>query len=77
MIKYKKKKIETLQMVSITCDLCGKTFGKISDENIYEIQEFICIDTRGGYGSIIGDEEEIKLDICQHCFKSIYDKKIK
>lgn len=60
--------------VSITCDICGKTYQTYNDEDgaindVFEIQEFTHIRMTGGYGSIFGDGDSIECDICQHCLK--------
>jgi len=52
---------------SITCDVCGKTYR--TDKDFMEIQEFVCLDFYGGYGSVFGDMSHCTLDICQHCLK--------
>ena len=49
---------------SITCDVCNE---KYTDD--LELQEFIHIEHDGGYGSVFGDETEIRCDICQKCLK--------
>ena len=55
--------------VSITCDSCKKKYyyGKMEDD--YEIHEFHHIRFTGGFGSIFGDMNEMKGDICQHCLQ--------
>jgi hypothetical protein len=60
------------KVISVTCDVCKV---KYTDE--MEIQEFISINHTCGYGSIFSDETEIAIDICQHCFKKIFDKDIR
>ncbi len=66
-------KEEVEKTVSITCDICGKTYTydtyDTEADNILEIQEFIHIKNNCGYGSIFGDGDTIELDMCQHCFK--------
>lgn len=54
---------------SITCDCCGKTV-KYNDGTFesYEAENFIHIRKDFGYGSEIGDEEEISIDVCEQCF---------
>jgi hypothetical protein len=58
------------------CDSCGKEYFYDRLGDIYELQEFFHIDRVGGYGSIFGDEDRLKLDICQHCFKEMLESKI-
>jgi len=70
--KEKTTKTKTIdEIVSITCDKCGKTFWE--DTNLFEFQEFHHIHFTGGYGSIFGDESEIECDICQNCLKKMID----
>ena len=61
---------EVEKIVSITCDICGKTYMyDTKSDDISEIQEFIHIKNNCGYGSIFGDGDTVELDMCQHCFK--------
>lgn len=53
------------EIVSITCDKCGKLYDSGSDSS--EIQEFHHINFRGGYGSVFGDGTQVNCDLCQHC----------
>lgn len=60
--------------VSITCDVCKKTYNTnaleaYATEDIFELQEFTHIKSNGGYGSVFGDGDDIECDICQHCLK--------
>jgi len=75
----KEKVIEEIEKtVSITCDICNKIYiDSIENNDILEIQEFTHINFTGGYGSIFGDGDEIKLDICQHCLKEKLGQYIK
>ena len=60
------------KVISITCDICGKTYCKTKD--IFEVAEFHHINFIGGYGSVFGDEALVQCDICQHClYKMIKD----
>lgn len=51
---------------SITCDCC-----KIEYDDIMEIQEFLQYANDAGYGSIMGDGNRLRLDLCQHCVKKL------
>jgi hypothetical protein len=53
---------------SITCDVCKKKFDDL-EVDMFEMQEVVHIQRTCGYGSVFGDENEIELDICQHCLK--------
>lgn len=64
------KTVETIKevLVSVCCGVCKKKYSAETMEGgQLEIQEFIFIEMRGGYGSVFGDDCTIKLDICQHC----------
>jgi len=56
---------------SIMCDVCKKTY---QPDDWEEVQEFHHINFIGGYGSVFGDCNEVKCDICQHCLKRIIEK---
>lgn len=49
----------------IRCDRCGRE----AENGETEFYEFTSIDYRAGYGSILGDENQIEIDLCQHCLK--------
>lgn len=67
MIKYENK-LEPIKIpVSFICDKCEEKYNL--KEDFLETQEFVHINDVGGYGSIFGDGEEIKYDICQHCLR--------
>lgn len=55
------------EVKSIICDRCGRE----DEVPGLEAQEYLTIDTHGGYGSVIGDMASIKLDLCQHCLKEV------
>jgi hypothetical protein len=63
------KEVVMSQLVSITCDVCKKTYAV---DNYIESQEFVPIRFTGGYGSIFGDELSYECDICQHCAKTLF-----
>ena len=48
------------------CCVCKKEY---ADDDHMEIQEFLCIDFTGGYGSVFGDTCHVGGNICQHCLK--------
>ena len=64
MKNYESKTIVEEFCNSITCDVCGREYA-----DIMETQEFVIVDTIGGYSSIFTDGGKIQLDMCQHCFK--------
>lgn len=71
MIEYEEIKEEKIYKISKTmiCDCCGKKknlYGENFDN--YEAYNFISIQKEFGYGSEIGDDEKISIDICEQCF---------
>jgi len=71
-----KHQMTVRQVVEVTdnieCDVCHKIFDPKLD--IFETQEFLYIDFRGGYGSVFGDENKVECDICQRCLKELLGK---
>lgn len=68
MNKYKEVNNPTLVLSSIICDVCKNEY-LVSDT--LEMQEFINIKYVSGYLSEFGDDKEIELDMCQHCFNKL------
>lgn len=64
MIHIKRVRIETDEIVAITCDICGFKY-----EDQCELQAFTHINETGSWGSIFGDGNNIRCDICQHCLQ--------
>jgi hypothetical protein len=62
MINKITEQITTKRIVSITCDICGKTY-----DTDMETQEFHFVQLTGGFGSVFGDETTIECDVCQYC----------
>ena len=54
---------------TITCDICNKTID-YEDETMkkFEALNFISIRKCFGYGSDIGDEDTVSIDVCEECF---------
>jgi hypothetical protein len=71
MIKFKTTTQEQVikTPISVICDKCLKEYDP--EKDAMEVQEFLHINTTGGYGSIFGDESRIKCDICQNCVKKL------
>ena len=67
MIIYRDKTIQ--EPSAIVCDKCGRKAGEVQD--CFEFQEFLSIDHTGGYGSIIGEDVQYQLDLCQYCAKEL------
>lgn len=53
--------------VRCVCDACGAEH----DNSNFELQEFVHISFRGGYGSIFGDGNLVEGDLCQACVKQL------
>ena len=58
--------------VALQCDVCKKIF-----KEPMNIQEFIRINEIGGYSSVIGDNIQWEIDICQECFYSAFGEYIR
>lgn len=69
---YKSIHITTKELVSVTCDKCGKT-----ETDIMELQEWYYIHFVGGYNSIFGDGDEYESDLCQQCLKELLEKHLR
>ncbi|MFA7287421.1 MAG: hypothetical protein WC055_00930 [Melioribacteraceae bacterium] len=73
MIRYKTYTEEVKRPELITCDICKKEYDY---DNWIELQEFHFVNFVGGYGSVFGDGNTIRLDICQHCLLEMINKYI-
>ena len=60
---------------TITCDCCKKTF--TTSEDYIDTEEFLNIERINGYGSIFGDGNVMRLDLCQHCIKKLLGEYIR
>lgn len=69
-----KQQIEQEFIKAVKCDVCGKEYSCIGTKDVFELQEMVSIKHRCGFGSIFGDGNIINTDVCQHCFKKIFDK---
>lgn len=49
----------------VRCDRCGRE----AEDGESEFYEFTSIDYKAGYGSILGDGNRVRIDLCQHCLK--------
>jgi len=66
MRKYETVIQETQVQSGIVCDVCKKEY-----TDSMETQEFLHYADTGGYASVFGDMNVLKLDMCQHCVKDI------
>jgi len=71
MIKYKKVMKEQEVYDSVICDKCKTEFYYNEQKDELETQEFCYIRFIGGYNSVFGDGNEVKIDLCQHCLKEL------
>lgn len=51
----------------LRCDRCGL----LSEVDDVEFPEFVTVDMQAGYGSIFGDGNDVQIDLCQHCVKTV------
>lgn len=70
MIETKEIEVTERVMVAKTCNMCGTTF-KCDGPDEWEAQEFIHLYQHCGYGSIFGDDNIMRIDLCQHCLLKI------
>lgn len=54
------------QYKEVQCNKCKRKH-TTKGMDVCEYQEFLRIDTVGGYGSVWGDGTKIQLDLCQSC----------
>ena len=59
----------TVMLCAKTCDRCGRHAKTVVDD--IEFNEFLSVNHLAGYGSIFGDSNRLKLDLCQHCLKDV------
>ncbi|WP_240297093.1 hypothetical protein [Escherichia coli] len=60
---------DTVMLCAKTCDRCGRHAKTVVDD--IEFNEFLSVNHLAGYGSIFGDSNRLKLDLCQHCLKDV------
>ena len=66
---YRDIQITAQDLISVTCDKCGKIDTIIADYmDLYEWQH---IHFTGGYGSVFEDGGEYECDLCQECTKEL------
>lgn len=61
---------EDLMVSAKSCDRCH--FHAEKDDP--EFHEFLSIDRQVRFGSVFGDGNRLKLDLCQHCVKALLDQ---
>lgn len=60
------KDIIIKEVSKLVCDGCGEQ----ATPSDYAFHEFISVNHRCGYGSMHGDNKQLSVDLCQHCFAS-------
>jgi hypothetical protein len=64
----KKTRVEPIEVVhGLCCDRCGSKARR--DEAAF--QEFVSIDQVAGYGSVFGDGNRVRLDLCPACLQQL------
>ena len=63
---YRKEEVIQKVLVAVTCDKCKKEY-----DDIMEMQEFLHYENDAGYGSVMGDGNRLRMDLCQHCVKEV------
>lgn len=63
---YRREEVIQKVCVAITCDRC-----KTEYDDIMEMQEFLHFENDAGYGSVMGDGNRLRLDLCQTCVKEL------
>jgi hypothetical protein len=58
------------EVVSITCNRCERT---VTPYDTIEWQEFFSYVSIGGYGSVFGDGQSYRIDLCQHCLQELLE----
>jgi len=56
------------EVMSITCNKCKKT---ATPDDTIEWQEFFSYVSSGGYGSVFGDSQLYRIDLCQNCLQEL------
>lgn len=51
----------------LRCDRCGR----LAEVGGWEFLEYSSIEYTAGYGSILGDGNNVEIDLCQHCVKEV------
>ena len=69
-IEIKEVQVKEEQIVKVTCNKCKTSY---TEDDMIEWQEFFMHVTRGGYGSLVGDEQLYRIDLCQTCMKEVLD----
>jgi antitoxin CcdA len=64
----KRTRVEQIEVVhGLRCDRCGSEARP--DEAAFK--EFVSIDQVGGYGSVFGDGNRVRLDLCPVCLQAL------
>lgn len=66
MIKTETIYEQVQKTISVTCDRCNKEY-----DDIMEMQEFLHYRNDAGYGSVLGDGNKLRMDMCQYCVQEV------
>ena len=61
---------ETIVISAKSCDKCHFH----AEKDTLEFHEFLSIDRKAGFGSVFGDGNRLKLDLCQRCVKALLNQ---
>lgn len=73
MIKTKTITEEREVCETFICDKCKKSWDYDDMEGQFQIQEALSLNFTGGYASVFGDMNNVKVDICQNCLFDMID----
>ncbi len=68
MRNYIEAKETSLLLDTISCDRCKRL-----DNDVMQMQEYFSLNQDVGYGGILGDGNKVRLDLCQYCFKEMFE----
>jgi len=75
MKKFKKIEKVSEELEALVCDRCGRETPSLEIE---EMQEYLQIDFRAGFGSVVfPDESQVTGDFCQYCVKDLLGNYLK
>lgn len=71
-IRYKEELVSEQKIIGFQCNKCKTEFLCSNDQQWIDLQEFIHLKFRGGYGSVFGDGNTLELVLCQHCAQQVF-----
>ncbi|MDR1067344.1 MAG: hypothetical protein LBL35_07955 [Clostridiales bacterium] len=70
MKNYKKSLVDSDQVESVVCNVCGK---EIKKNSFGYFDDFLSVEKKWGYGSP-RDGETHDIDICRHCYEKLFEQ---